>query len=158
MLHQNVAVGCFVFGGTWYLFSVFRIILLWRFHYFHYFLKANTKIMPNNVTQPNSVHFLRNCISAISFSWRYGTTHPNGTVQAAFSLDMEGCSIRRLRDFQWFLSFFRVIISEIISNVHEIYFQWLQSCGFFLCCLGAHQRAIADVCVNMGNQPPKAVK
>jgi hypothetical protein len=56
------------------------------------------------------------------------------------------------------LSFFRVIISEIISNVHGFYFQWLQSCGFFLCCLGAHERSIADVCVNVSNHPPTAVK
>jgi hypothetical protein len=53
---------------------------------------------------------------------------------------------------------FRDIISEIISNVRGFYFQWFQSCGFFLCCLGAHERAIADVCVIMSNQPPTALK
>jgi len=70
------------------------------FRYFHYSLKANIEIVPNNMTQPTLVHFLLNCIFTVFFSWYYGAKHPNGTVEAAFSLDMKGCSLCRLQTFQ----------------------------------------------------------
>jgi hypothetical protein len=57
-----------------------------------------------------------------------------------------------------FCNFLGVTISEIISNVNGLYFQWLHCCGFFLCCLGAHEIAIAYVGVVMSNQPPATVK
>jgi hypothetical protein len=63
------------------------------FYHFHYSLKASTEIIPKNVTKTTPDHFLPNCIFTVYFSWRYGTAHPNGTVQAEFSLDVEGCSI-----------------------------------------------------------------